>query len=680
MATNAARSVPGFCRVCIVGCAVVVNVDDEDQVVSIKGDFDHPLTKGYTCPKGRAVRDAHHSADALVRPMMRKDGELVPVSWDECLDDLGAKLRATIDTYGPDSVGFYFGGGFGMDAAARGMQDIMYNALGKPPKFTTITTDSTAKLVMNCTMGGYPGFLTHTDYDDVRLMLYIGTNPMVSHGHITRMFNPAKNIRGVTERGGEVWTLDPLRTETAKFSTRHIQPWPGKDYAILAWVVREILKDGPVKPAQPIEGLETLREALDGYDLATAAEIAGVPEADITGLLDAIRRHGGVTIETGTGTGMSQGMNMTQWLAWVLMILTGQMNRKGGKWFHPGFVRPMETAPLPIVMNPFSPGPPTRPDLPRIIGDTACAALPGEIKAGNIRAFVNFSGGLLRTLPDSNTLAEALETLDVFANFDVTANETTDLSTHLMPTKDQLERSDLAMTDILARNVSMQYTRASVKPLGERRSGWWVIAEIMRRAGLAVPDYVPADDSDPETDEFMLSTLLPTTARCTFEEVRATGYVEREHVFPAPWFDEHIERIGGWKLAPELVLEQWREKRAEDLAKLGQPKPLSYISRRQRRKMNSSMDVMGEQADILMHPDDAAVHGISTGQMVRVHNENGEITLVAKLDEGMRRGVTSIPHGHRSANVNKLTSSTTKIDRLGGMAHFSGVEIQVEPA
>lgn len=89
---------------------------------------------------------------------------------------------------------------------------------------------------------------------------------------------------------------------------------------------------------------------------------------------------------------------------------------------------------------------------------------------------------------------------------------------------------------------------------------------------------------------------------------------------------------------------------------------------------------MGEQADILMHPEDAAAYGVRNGQMVRVHNENGEITLVAKLDEGMRRGVTSIPHGHGSANINKLTSSVDKIDRLGGMAHFSGVEIQVEPA
>ena len=202
------------------------------------------------------------------------------------------------------------------------------------------------------------------------MMLYIGVNPMVSHGHITRMFNPAVTIREVARRG-EVWTIDPLRTETAKFSTRHIQPWPGKDYAILAWLVREILDGGPIDLAQPVDGMDALRALLADYDLASAADIAGRPEENLTALLAAIRRAGHVTIETGTGTGMSPGMNLTQWLAWVLMILTGRMNRKGGLWFHPGFVTPMDPAPLPVMLNPFTPGPPTRPELPGIIGEYA---------------------------------------------------------------------------------------------------------------------------------------------------------------------------------------------------------------------------------------------------------------------------------------------------------------------
>jgi len=54
---------------------------------------------------------------------MRKNGELVPVSWDEALDDVAAKLRQTIDRYGPNSVGMYFGSGLGIDSSGYMMME-----------------------------------------------------------------------------------------------------------------------------------------------------------------------------------------------------------------------------------------------------------------------------------------------------------------------------------------------------------------------------------------------------------------------------------------------------------------------------------------------------------------------------------------------------------------------------
>ena len=133
---------------------------------------------------------------------------------------------------------------------------------------------------------------------------------------------------------------------------------------------------------------------------------------------------------------------------------------------------------------------------------------------------------------------------------------------------------------------------------------------------------------------------------------------------------------GSWR-RPEL-LEQWHEMRRADEAAFGQPKPLCYSSRRQRSKFNAQLGFLGAPADIILHPADAAAHGIADGQKVRVHNTRGEIILTAKVDAGMRRGVASIPHGHEHANVNRLTS-VEDVDPLGGMALYSGVPIAVEP-
>ncbi len=674
MATQPIELKRTYCKVCMVHCGIVAEVQGE-RVLKVRGDRDHPLTKGYTCPKGRATGQIHHHPDAITRPMMRKSGELVPVSWDEALDDIAARLRQVIDRHGKHAVAINFGSGLGLDSSAYAMEEAMHQALDFGPKFTPLTIDGVAKVLVAGAVGGFPGLNPKTDYDNVEMLLYVGTNPMISHAHNTGMFNPAVWIKRVAKRG-EVWTIDPVFTETAKFSTRHIAAYPGKDYAILAWLVREILDGGPLNLAQPITGLAELRAALCDYTLDKAAEIAGVPAQDMADLLTAIRAHGKLSVETGTGITMSVGCNLTQWLGWVLMILTGSMNRKGGAWFHPGFLMPYESFELPEI-DPWTPGSKTRPEVPGVIGDWPCAVLPDEIEAGNIRALMNFGGRLMRSFPDTNALTATLPKLKLHVMTEIIANETSDLATHVLPTKGVLERAEFSRWDTLNWNVALQYSEALVPVMGERRSGWWVVSQIMRRAGLPVPNHVPLDDGEPDADEVMLAHHFTPGSRCSFAELKTNRYVERELEFPAAWVDAHIRRIGGWRLVPERLIAQWNLMRATDEAALGKPRPLVFSSRRQRRKMNAQLDFLGAENNVLLHPEDAETRGIGEGTMVRAFNHNGTMQLIARIDPGMRRGVVSIAHGHQSGNINLLTSKAA-IDPISGMALYSGVPVEIE--
>jgi anaerobic selenocysteine-containing dehydrogenase len=663
-----------YCRICMVNCGLALELEGE-RIVRVKGDFDHPLTKGYTCPKGRATGELYHQPDPYTHPLMRKDGALVRVSWDEALDDIAAKLAKTIAAHGKRSVAMYWGSGLGIDSAGYAMEEAFWAALDHGPKFTPLTNDGTAKTMISGAMAATYAINPKTDYDNVEMLIYVGTNPMVSHAHNTGMFNPPYWIRQAAKRG-EVWTIDPVFTETAKFSTRHIAAYPGKDYAILGWLVREIIDGGPFDPQQKIQGLDALRAALDGYDRAKAAAIAGVAEQDIQDLLDAIRRKGRTAVETGTGITMSKGCNLTQWFAWLIMILTGAINRKGGAFVHPGFIWPFEQIELPILDSAFTPGPTTRPDVQGILGDWPCAVLPNEIDAGNIRAFFNFGGQMLRSFPDANRLRRSLQSLELLVDTEILPNETAQLSTHILPTKAAIERPEFTRWDTLNWKLNMQYSPALMAPMGERRSAWWVISQIMRRAGLAVPDHVPESDADPASDDVMLAALMPM-GRCSFEELKSARYVEKPLEFPAEWVELHFERIGGWRLAPAEIVQQWTEMRGVDEAQLGKPRPLVFSPRRQRRKFNAQLSFLGEPAELLLHPDTAAEHGVADGEPVRVSNASGEIVMIAKLDPGMMQGVASIPHGHEPANVNFLTSAD-ECDPLGGMAFYSGVPITIE--
>jgi anaerobic selenocysteine-containing dehydrogenase len=166
-------------------------------------------------------------------------------------------------------------------------------------------------------------------------------------------------------------------------------------------------------------------------------------------------------------------------------------------------------------------------------------------------------------------LEPALRSLDVLASTEIAANPTTELSSHVLPTKGQLERVDVSLWDFLTPAVAVQHTPAVVPAVGDRRSAWWVLAEIGRRLGHDLAD--PAAG-----DEARLAGVMAAAARCGYAEVAASGYVERPRELPTPWVERHLDRSGGWRLAPALLVEQ--------LATLRPPAPLVLIPRRQPRR------------------------------------------------------------------------------------------------
>jgi anaerobic selenocysteine-containing dehydrogenase len=614
------RTVRSFCRICTTLCGIEVDVAGE-RIVRVRGDRAHPFSRGYTCPKGRALAQMHHHPDRLERPLVRAGDRLEPRSW-------------------------------------------------RPPRFSPLTIDGTARVLVAHQVGGFPGLAAHVDHPRARLVVLLGTNPIVSHGHNNGLTPTV--LHDLRDRA-ELWVVDPRRTETARLATRHLAPRPGTDYAVLAYLVREVLRDGADREvlAHRATGVDALAAAVEPFALERAARIADVSESDLAQLLAAVRRAGRVAIETGTGITMSDSANATQWLAWALMIATGSMNRPGGIWFHPGFHRQYESFELPVLPPGalFGPGPRSRPEAQSFLGKWPCAALADEIRAGNIRALLNLGGHLVTAFPDTSDLVPALRALDVFATVEIIGNATMALSTHVLPTKDQLERADVTLWDTLVPRVAVQHTPAVVSAVGERRSTWWVLAELGRRLGHELAD----PRGEPATDDAMLARTM-TGSRCTYAEIAVAGSVERSHEIPAAWMERHLDRLGGWRLAPPLLV--------DELARLAAREPhtpLVFVPRRQAGKLNSQLDYLGEPPEVWVHPDDGGAAGIAHGRPVVVRSERGELVGVARVDTSIRRGVVSVPHGHERANANQLTDKD-RIDAVTGMVQYSGLPVTLHPA
>src|ERR1700750_1150036 len=91
------------CRICAVGCGTIVELDG-DRVLSVAGDPDDPWSAGYTCSKGRAGRAFPPHAERFDTPLVRRDGELAPCSWDVALDDIAERIETLVAEHGPDVV------------------------------------------------------------------------------------------------------------------------------------------------------------------------------------------------------------------------------------------------------------------------------------------------------------------------------------------------------------------------------------------------------------------------------------------------------------------------------------------------------------------------------------------------------------------------------------------------
>lgn len=653
-----------FCRICAAACGIVVTVDGE-RVVRVRGDADHPVSRGYTCSKGRGLPEWHHGPSRLDRPRLRG----AVAEWPPLLDDLAGELQRTIDAHGPDAVGLYLATGLAYDAAGQVAASQWLPSIGSRSFFTAVTVDNAAVLVAAEFVTGQP--MLNPVWDPTRpgVLLLLGTNPVVSHGYGTALPDPIRHLREYRRRGGEVWVLDPRHSETAALADEHLTIRPGADVAVLAAVASALLADGADTDEIALrcapDEIAELREVLAPFTIARAAAAAGVDAALITRMVDAVRAHPGrLAIMCGTGVTMAHDGIVAEWLRWVLLILSGSLDRESGMRFNRGAInrlRPLRTPLDPVATT----GPPSRPELPRIVGQLPAVAMADAIEAGHLRALVVTGGNPITAFPQPSRMRAALAMLDILVVVDVAESELCDLATHVLPATGQLERTDLTLAELTAVRSGLQATRAVVAPVGERRPVWWMLASLAQRLGA---DALGGADPDAMSDEHFLRGLFvrsPLDADAVFDAGPRGTDIPNEF----GWVCDTLLPNRRWKIAPTVMLQRLAEHRD----------PLPGVVLVPRREMAWSNSVRygggGGEALARISPADATAAGVSDRDRVVLRSTHGAISATVTVDDRVMPGVVSFTHGHPDQSPGALISSTEGVDPLTTMAHASGVPV-----
>jgi anaerobic selenocysteine-containing dehydrogenase len=722
------RTVTTFCRICEACCGLEVDVQGS-QVLDIRPDPKHVVSQGYACIKGIRYKEMHESPDRLRTPLKRVGSRFEPIGWAQAFAEIGEKVRRLRAERHPDAVGFYFGNPVAFSTTHPIFMNGFVKGLGTTNMFSAGSQDCNNKFYVAQRMYGSAALQPVPDVDHSDCLIFLGSNPAVSHSSIMSFPRPVERLRAVERRGGRVWFVDPRRTESARLVGEAVLIRPDTDVFFLFAFLQEVLARGSLDEArvgQHMRGLDALRRVAAPWTPERASEVTGIPAAKLREMVDAYlratREGRGAALYCSTGVNQGRHGSLAYWALNAINAVTGNLDRQGGA------VVPRGLIDAPRLMKRAGVG--ERRRWSRVGGHEAvldtlpASILPDEILAPGdrqMRALFVTAGNPVLSCADETRMAEALSQLDLLVCVDMFRNETANLAHYILPAASFLERPDLPLaSNGFALTPYAQLTEAAVPPDGEQREEWWIFAQLARACGvplfgsraastalglgLALGRLPWVGDRVGLHGRNLLRAVVATSGQVSWRDL-----VRNPHgVLLSPNrggdFLGHrvLTRDGKVDLAPEdLVAEGPEILEASHARERAQRQVLKLISKREKHSHNSWMHnapslVSGPRRTnyLYMHPDDASARRLSEGDMARVRTDHGAVEAPVRLTDDLMPGTIALPHGwgHGAAdglqvaraaagvNVNRLApSGPGTVERFAGMTHLTGIPTTVEP-
>ena len=276
------------CHLCEAMCGVVIQTAD-NQITDIRGDQNDPLSRGHVCPKAVSLKDIHEDPDRLRKPMKRvrsAPGEFqhVEVTWDEALEAAAAALASTIQKYGVDAIGAYFGNPSVHNYGMLTHQRNLFRHIRTRNRFSATSVDQLPHHLVSLWCYGHMLLQPVPDVDRTDYFLMLGANLLASNGSMWTVPDVRRRLKALKSRGGKLVVIDPRRTETAELATEHLFIRPGSDAAFLLALIHVLFRDDLIalgNLAAFTDGVDEIGPAVCNLTPEWAAQRTGISAADI---------------------------------------------------------------------------------------------------------------------------------------------------------------------------------------------------------------------------------------------------------------------------------------------------------------------------------------------------------------------------------------------------------------
>ena len=667
-------------------CGMLVTVEN-GVAVKIQGDPTMPFTDGTLCTKVAHYLERTYAADRLLYPMKRVgpkgSARFERVNWEQALDEIAVRLGALAAEDPETILPLSYAGTMGM-VQYSSMDRRFFHRLGASLLDRTLCS-SAGKFGLKATLGGSVG-MDPERFDESRLILLWGANPVVSNLHLWSRVQEAKR------RGAKVVAIDPYRSLSAEKCTQHVALLPGTDGALALGMMHVLIAENLVDRgyiARYTLGFEQLAGRVRQTTPEWAARTCGLQVEEVVQLARDYGTTRPAAIRLNYGMQRHAGGGIAARTVACLPALTGAWREAAG-----GIV--LTTADF----YGFDHAALERPDLlggrkPRVINHAAIGEALTSAQPP-VKAVIVYNNNPVAVCPDSEKVLAGFRREDLFCVvMDSFLTDTADYADLVLPATTQLEHTDVHKSYghlyVLANNPA-------IAPLGESLPNSEVFRRLAARMGFDEPCF---RDSDEDLCRAALNSSSPRMRGIAWQGVKESGW-QRLNVagrfapfaaggFPTPsgkceFYSAALEKQG---IDPLPFFNPPAES-AQSNPRLALEYPLAFLSPPARNFLNSSFahlkrfrELEGEPR-LELHAEDAAARGIRDGERVRVFNARGSLLLRARVNGKPRRGVVVAPsvwwkkHSPDGGNANNLTAQRTA--DLGGGATFYDCLVQVERA
>jgi len=692
------------CNLCEAICGLEIKTQG-DQVLSIKGDKNDPLSRGYICPKGVAMQDIYSDPNRLRKPVKKHGDSWVEISWEEAFDSVAEKLVAVQEQHGQSAVAFFAGNPNVHNYGSMTHAGVLRKAVQSKIHFSATSLDQLPHHLTSYSLYGHQSLIPVPDIDHSNYMLIIGGNPMASNGSIMTSPDIPKRLKAIQQRGGRFIVIDPRRTETAEIADQHLFIRPGTDAWLLMAMINTLFAEDLVKTGHLTDllvGIDQVRSACESFTPELAEQYSGVAAEQIRQLARDMANTEGAVCYGRMGVSVQVYGTLCQWAIQMINILTHSLDVRGGMMASSpafGYIKPGESG-----AGHFAAFHSRVSGLPEFSGELPASAMAEEILTegeGQIRSLITIAGNPVLSAPNGNQMDKALAGLDFMVSIDFYINETTQHADIILPPTSALEHDhyDIAFHRFAIHNTA-RFNEAVFEPAQDSKHDW----EIFNQLGLAIAARKGVDAKPlPSPDQIVDYGIQrgPYSAAAGHELGLTLDKVK-----------QHIHGLDIGPLEPSLpqrlctadgkitLMADYIE---QDIARLIADQPLIekdeflLIGRRHIRSNNSWMHnskrlVKGKPRwQLLMHPDDLAAHQLQDQSQVRIQSRVGEVQTQVLASDEVMPGVVSLPHGwgHKREGVNldiaaeqdgvscnDLTDERL-IDQASGNSALNGVPVRI---